>query len=120
MKKILIIEDDTNLQRIYQKKLTDEGFEVIPAFAGQEGLNLVQTLKPNLIILDIMLPGGINGFDVMEQIKRDPQYSAIPIIIMTNLESEEKVARTIGANDYLVKADTSLEKVVEVVKKYIA
>lgn len=118
MKKILIIEDDSQVQQIYQKKLTAEGFEVVQAFTGKEGLALVKPVPPDLIILDIILPGGMNGFDVMEQLKRDPSHAAIPVIVLTNLDSEEKVAKTIGANDYIVKANTSLDKVIEIVKKY--
>jgi len=118
-RKILIIEDDTSLQDIYKKMLTDEGFDVVCKTTGQEGLDQAKKEKPNLIILDIMLPlGKMNGFDVLEMLKRDSEMKNIPILVLTNLDSEEKTAREIGAQDYLVKANTPIGKVIERVKKY--
>lgn len=118
-KKILIIDDDASLQHIYQTKLTSEGFTVFQAFEGKEGLMLVATREPDLIILDIMLPGGMNGFDVLEELKRSAIWKNIPVLILTNLESEGKVAKTIGAHRYLIKADTSLREVIREVKELV-
>lgn len=117
MKKILVIEDNTKQRQIYEKKLAAEGLSVISAATGQEGLLLAKTEDPDLIILDIMLPEGLNGFDVLEQLKRDSQSKQIPVIVLTNLDSEEKTARAIGASDYLIKADISLEDIVNKVKE---
>jgi len=118
-RKILIIEDDASLQAIYKEMLTDEGFEVVGTTTGQAGLDLAKREKPNLIILDIMLPfGKMNGFDVLETLKRDAQMKTIPILVLTNLDSEEKTAREIGVADYLVKANNPIGKVIEKVKKY--
>lgn len=118
-KKILIIDDDASLQEIYRDKLTAEGFEVSQAFEGKEGLRLVRTREPNLIVLDIMLPGGMNGFDILEELKRSVIWKNIPVLILTNLENEGKVAKTIGANRYLVKADTTFEEVIKHVKELV-
>ncbi len=115
MKKILIIEDDTSLCRAYREMLKQHEVEVVEAAAGQEGLTLVGSEKPDLILLDIMLPGGMNGFDVLEQLKRNPLTEKIPVIVLTNLDTEEKVARTIGASDYVVKANTTKDKIVKLV-----
>ncbi len=119
MAKILIVEDDSDLQIIYQKKLTHAGHEVFLATTGQEALLLVRSKKPDIILLDVMLPGGQNGFDVLEQIKRDPNLSKTPILILTNLDTEQNTAMSIGASDYIIKANTSLDEMVEKVNKYL-
>ena len=119
MKTILIIDDDSQLHEIYQRKFSEEGFKTLRALTGQEGLALVRSKPLDLIILDIMLRGNMNGFDILEQIKRDPEHSQIPVIVLTNLDSEEKVAKTIGAQDYLLKADTSLDELVKRIKLHL-
>lgn len=118
-KKIVIIDDDASLQEIYRDTLTSEGFMVFQAFDGKEGLMLAAAKGPDLIILDIMLPGGMNGFDVLEELKRSYRLKDIPVLILTNLESEARVAKTIGVNRYLVKADTSLKGVIKHVKELV-
>lgn len=119
MAKILIVEDDSQLQLIYQKKLTREGHEVFLAETGQEALIFAKEKYPNIILLDVMLPGGQNGFDVLEQIKRDPSISQTPILILTNLDTEQSTAMSIGASDYIIKANTSLDEMVAKVNKYL-
>lgn len=119
MNKILIIEDDHLLQEIYEKTLIAEGFSVIQAFTGNQGLVLAKTQKPNLVLLDLMLPGGMNGFDVLEKLKADHELSAVPVLVLTNLDSEEKTALAIGAVDYLVKANTSIDEIIRKIKLYI-
>lgn len=115
MKRILIIEDDTQLQKAYQKKLTLEGFTVLQATTGQQGLSLLKS-RPDLVILDIMLPGGLNGFDVLEQIRRDPALQTLPILVLTNLDSEVKTAQDLGTVGYFVKANTAIDTIVEKIK----
>lgn len=117
--KVLIIEDDGEIQSLYKDRLTAEGFEVIQETSGNKGFFAAKDNNPDLIILDIMLPGGINGFDVLEKLKKDSRYKRIPVVVLTNLDSEEKVAREIGAVDYVVKANASLDEVVAKVKKYV-
>ncbi|MBI2051239.1 response regulator [Candidatus Roizmanbacteria bacterium] len=120
MKKVLIIEDDIVFQKIYQRKLREEGFEVLHAHVGKQGLELAKAQKPNLIMLDIMLPGGMNGFDVLEQLKNDMELKKVPVVVLTNLNNEEKTAKDLGASDYIVKADTSIKEVTEKVKKLVS
>ncbi len=119
MAKILIVEDDSELQIIYQRKLSHEGHEIFTATTGEEGLALAQSKKPDIILLDVMLPGGLNGFDVLEQLKRTPAMANTPILILTNLDTEQNTAMSIGANDYIIKANTSLDQMVEKVNKYL-
>lgn len=120
MNKILIIEDDEILQRMYQQRLESEGFTVIVARDGREGLTLAQSEKPTLILLDIMLPGGMNGFDVLEQIKKDEKTKDIVVLVLTNLGSEEKTAIDIGAAGFLMKVNTKPDDVVAKIKELLA
>ncbi len=114
--KILIVEDELPQQKALSTKLTAEGFQVLIATNVKDGLLLLTKEHPDLILLDIMLPGQMNGFDMLEQIKRDPNLQAIPVLVLTNLDTEETVTRKIGAADYLVKANTSMEEIVRRVK----
>ena len=115
MKKILIIDEDTSLFKIYNEMFSSDEVEVVGAKSGQEGLGMISSEKPDLIMLDIMLPGGMNGFDVLEQLESNPSTKTIPVIVLTNLDSEEKVAKTIGARDYIVKANTTRDEIVKLV-----
>lgn len=120
MAKILIIEDENELQQIYKTRLEKDGYEVITAFSGNSGLGLAKSSLPDLILLDIMLPTDhFNGFDVLEQVKRDEALKHIPVIVLTNLDSERDVAFSIGAAAYLVKANTSIEEVVQTIKQQL-
>lgn len=118
-RKILMIEDDEQLQQSYQKLFTAEGFQVFQGFTGEQGIQLAKQEKPDIILLDIMLKGGINGFDVLERLKKDRDLFNIPVLMLTNLDSERKLALSIGAVDYLVKANTSIDVLLEKVKSYI-
>lgn len=117
MKKVLFIEDDTSILNVYQEALKQKEIIIIGAATGKEGLARVDQEKPDLIVLDIMLPGGINGFDVLEQLKANSLTANIPVIVLTNLDSEENVALKIGAIDYKVKANTTLEEIKELIMK---
>ncbi|OGM04169.1 hypothetical protein A2715_05215 [Candidatus Woesebacteria bacterium RIFCSPHIGHO2_01_FULL_39_32] len=117
-KKILIVEDDIQTQRVYHNKLTSEGYAVVLAATGKEGVFTAKKIRPDLVILDIMLPGtGMNGFDVLENMKKDQELKNIPVLVLTNLDTEERVAKEIGANEYLVKANVSIDEVAERVNK---
>jgi len=118
MKRILFIEDESALQKTFGDILKDEGYEIISALDGEIGLKLAKTKKPDLILLDLILPK-IHGFDVLKQLKDDPETKEIPIIVLTNLEGIGDVDKAIelGATTYLVKAQYSLEEVIEKIKK---
>lgn len=117
IKKILIIEDDVILFQAYKEMFNPDSFNVINAITANQGLALIQSEKPDLIILDIMLPGGTNGFDILEKIEHNPETKKIPVIILTNLDSEEKVATTIGAKKYLIKANSTKDQIVNAVNE---
>lgn len=117
--KILLIEDDEQLQQSYQKLFSAEGFQVYQGYTGDQGIQLAKQERPDIILLDIMLKGGVNGFDVLERLKKDRDLFNIPVLMLTNLDSERKLALSIGAVDYLVKANTSIDLLLEKVKNYI-
>jgi len=120
-KRILIIEDDKFLLKLYSDKLKREGFEVSMAISGEEGLGKVEREKPDLVLLDIILPQK-NGFDILGEIKLNKETKNIPVIILTNLgqESDIKIGLDLGAADYLVKTDFSINKLPELVRKHLA
>lgn len=119
MKKVLIIEDDISLFKAYKEMFKSVEVSVIGADNAKDGFNIALSEKPNVIVLDIMLPGGMNGFDVLEQLERNPSTKSIPVIVLTNLDSEEKMAKTIGAKKYLVKANTTKYEIVKAVTDYL-
>jgi len=119
MPKILFIEDDNSFLSAYSKKFQLEGFEVVPVNSAQLALSIIKEHKPDCIVLDIMLAGNLNGFDILEAIKRDELFKNIPVVVLTNLDSEEKVAKEIGANEYFVKTKTDPEEIVNTIKKLI-
>lgn len=119
-KKILIIEDEDTLQRALLEFLEAEGFEAISAADGETGLEMVRTEKPDLVLLDIIIPKK-DGYKVLAEIKKDPKTKKIPVILLTNLESPEDVQRAfeLGATTYLVKSNYKLEDVVNRIKEML-
>jgi Response regulator containing CheY-like receiver, AAA-type ATPase, and DNA-binding domains len=120
MKKILLIEDEELIIRLLGKKLAGIGYEVILAMDGQEGLEKMKKDKPDLILLDIVMPRK-GGFDVMEEMRKDPDLAKIPVIIVSNsgqpLELDR--AKKLGAVDWLVKTEFDPKEVVEKIKKHL-
>ena len=120
-KKVIIIEDDEYISKIYEIKLTLAGIATKVVTSGDEALASIITEKPDLIILDLMLPKK-NGFTVLEDIKKDPVLAKIPVIILSNLgqKSDKERALALGANEYLVKVDYPIRDVVGKVKEYFS
>ncbi len=118
MKKILFIEDEPSLQKTLGDILRGNGYEVINALNGEIGLRLAQSEKPDIILLDIILPK-MNGLEVLEILKNNKETKNIPVIVLTNLESMEDINKAIelGAVAYLVKAEYSMEEVIDKIKK---
>jgi len=120
MKTILFIEDESALQKTFGEVLKQEGYEMISALDGEIGLRLAEAKKPDLILLDLILPK-IHGFDVLKKLKQAEGTKHISVIVLTNLEGMRDVdmALELGATTYLIKAQYSLEEVVEKIKKAI-
>lgn len=115
--KVLIIEDEEMLVNMYISKFTKEGYQAEKALNGRIGLEQAKNIKPDIILLDIMMPE-IDGFMVLKDLKNDIATKNIPVIMLTNLGQEEDIAKgnQLGATDYLVKANLTPAQVVEKVK----
>ncbi|PIP55490.1 MAG: response regulator [Candidatus Zambryskibacteria bacterium CG_4_9_14_3_um_filter_42_9] len=116
-KKVLIIEDDTLLQDLLANKLADlrsHGLEVYPVFDGRKALEVTKKEKPDIIILDLMLPG-VTGFEFLEALRKDEETKDSAVIVLSNLnqDSDKEKAMKLGVKEYLVKADISLDSVSE-------
>ena len=120
MKKILFIEDEPTLQKAIGEILSQEGYKILQALDGEIGLSLAKSEKPDLILLDLILPKK-NGFEVLEGLKDDPETFDIKVMILTNLEGSKDVEKALelGATSYLVKANYNLEDVVVKIKELL-
>jgi CheY-like chemotaxis protein len=119
-KKILIIEDEEFLLDIYKKKFEGLGFIVIARTDGNNCLELVKKEKVDLILLDIILPGK-DGYQILEELKKDRQTSPIKVVVLSNLGQKEEIdkALKLGATDYVIKANLTPKELVEKVIKMI-
>jgi len=115
--KVLIVEDDPFLSEMYATKLTQEKFEVEIAIDGKEAVRKAKELKPDLILLDIVLPK-MDGFEALQKIKKDPETQKIKVIALTNLGQKEEVEKglKLGADDYIVKAHFTPSEVIAKVR----
>ena len=125
MARILLVEDDAILVEMYQAKFELEGHEVVVATNGEECLEVLKDYKPELILLDILMPK-LNGFHVLKEIKKEPDLRQIPVILLTNLgeaevDMNQELANALGVADYLIKSrhtpDEVVEKVVRALNK---
>lgn len=119
-KTVLLVEDERNLLKMYDRKFTLEGFRVLQAENGKQALEIVKTEKPAVILLDIIMPE-LDGFQVLERLESNPETKDIPVILLTNLNQETDIARgmNLGAKDFLVKANFEPDEVVEKVKRML-
>ncbi len=121
MAKILIIEDDPLMSRLYEKIFTFEKYEVVLADNGQDGLDKARTESPTLILLDIMMPK-MNGLQVLEKLKADPDLKKIPVVMLTNLagDKDAETALAKGAVKYIIKSNQDPKQVSGMVKEILA
>lgn len=121
MTKILLVEDDPMIYRMYKKLFTIEGYEVEVAVNGQEGLDKLKDFKPNIILLDIMMPT-MNGVEMLKKLKENPETKDIPTIVLTNM-SDMRVSNEIfahGANLSIVKSEMEPDMVISWVKSVLS
>lgn len=118
-KKILIVEDEKILAEMYKEKFEGENFEVFLAVESKEVLDIAKKEKPDLILLDILLPKE-SGLSLLKQIKSDPEISQIPVLAFSNYDEPKtkKEALSLGVSDYLIKTDYTPRQIVEKVKSY--
>jgi two-component system alkaline phosphatase synthesis response regulator PhoP len=119
-KKILIVEDEEIIYELLQRKLSQEGYEVKIARDGDEGLTKMREEKPDLILLDIVMPKK-GGFEVMEEMQKDENLRDIPVIVISNSGQPVELdkAKELGAKDWLIKTEFDPQEVIEKVKKQI-
>ena len=112
-KTIFIAEDDHFLSSLLKARLERDGFAVMQAYDGEETLTLIRRKKPDLLILDLIMPK-MSGFEVMQAMSIDPAISGVPVIVLSNLaqESDVEKVRKLGAQDYFVKVKISIDQVV--------
>jgi CheY-like chemotaxis protein len=120
-RRILLVEDDHFLRKAAQTSLKRHGYDVITASDGEEALRLVRTEKPELILLDLIMPK-VQGFEVLRALKADAETAAIPVIVLSNLGQDHDRDATLaaGAIAHLVKANISLEELVATVDRALA
>lgn len=119
-KTVLLVEDDEMLNAMYKAKFEKEGYTVLSAFNGSEGLKMAESSTPDIVLLDIIMPK-MDGFVCLKKIKRNPALSKLPVILLTNLGQEEdiKKGKELGATDYFIKANHTPQEVVDKVKKIV-
>lgn len=119
-KKILLIEDEEIMINLLQRKLTMEGYEISVTRDGEEGLKAMREVKPDLILLDIIMPK-MGGFGVMTEMQKDKTLAKIPVIVISNSGQPVEIdrAQKLGAKDWLIKTEFDPQEVVEKVVKQI-
>lgn len=119
-KKILLIEDEELIIKLLQKKLISDGYDVSVAIDGEEGLETAKKLKPDLILLDIIMPKK-NGFEVLEEMNKDPEMQKIPVIIVSNSGQPMELdrAQRLGVKDWLIKTEFDPKEVLVKIWKLI-
>lgn len=119
--KILIVDDEQALVKMYSLAFEAAGFEMLSAADGKQAMEMIHRDKPDAVLLDIIMPK-INGLDVLKQIKEDEEIKKIPVFLLTNLPEESSLskAKSLGAEDYFVKAQTEPQEMVKIMQKYFA
>lgn len=119
--KILIVEDEEEIAWIWKEELRTKNYKIKIAKDGEEALKLAKSFRPDIILLDLLLPKK-SGLDVLQELKADSDLKIIPVVVISNLADDESIKRalTLGAVDYFVKTQHSIYEVVEKVQKYIA
>lgn len=119
-KKVLLIEDDPLILKMYQAKFQNEGYAVMVAEDGVHGLKVLAESTPDIILLDIMMPQ-MSGIDFLKKVRSTESGKDIPVLVLTNLseKEEEQEANALGVKEYLLKASLTPAEIAEKVKKYI-
>lgn len=119
-KKVIVVEDDEHISKVYEIKLAKEGIDAKIARDGEEAVVMITDEKPDLVVLDLMIPKK-DGFGVLEEIKKNPELVGIPVIILSNLgqKTDQDRALALGANEYLVKVDYPIQDIINKIKGYL-
>ncbi len=116
---VLIAEDDISYARVGKMKLMHEGYDVAVAKNGEIALSLMREHKPDLLLLDLIMPIK-DGFETLQEMKIDPTLSSVPVVVLTNLgqDSDKQKAFELGAKEYLIKSNISIYELLDLVRKY--
>ncbi len=119
-KRILLVEDDDSLASVYTTRLQAEGFDVRRVSDGEEALAGAKTYKPDLVLLDVMMPK-VSGFDVLDILRNTPETANLKVIMLTALsqESDQERAKKLGADDYLVKSQVVISDVIDRIRHHL-
>jgi DNA-binding response OmpR family regulator len=119
-KKILIVEDDSFLQGLTASKLSKDGYTILVAANGEDAVKIADTEKPDFILLDLVLPS-MDGFEVLAKIRKNDALKKIPVIIFSNLAEEKDMlkAKDLGANEYMVKSNFTLDELAQKIKEML-
>ncbi len=120
-KMILIVEDDDNLASVYQTRLQAEGFATKRVPNGEDALAAALAAKPDLILLDVMMPK-VSGFDVLDILRNTPETQSVKIVMLTALsqDSDRQKAESLGVDDYLIKSQVVIADVVERIRERLS
>lgn len=115
---LIIVEDDNMFRDLMTMKLNLENFQVVEAADGEEGIKKIKEEKPDLVLLDVMLPG-VDGFGVLDAIRKDPSLSKIKVFFLSNFDTKEDIEKgmKLGATDYLIKSQNTPADIIEKVKE---
>ena len=119
-KKVCIVEDDDNIREIYSTALSANGFEIVEALNGEDGILAITENNPDIILLDLQMPVK-NGFEVMEFLQKDEKLSKIPIVVLTNADDQESIGKAgqFETRFYIVKSLTTPQKIVGIVREIL-
>ncbi len=119
-KKILLVEDDASLAAVYRARLALEGFDIREATNGEDALSMTVAYKPDLILLDVMMPK-ISGFDVLDILRNTPETTNTRVIMLTalNQPKDKKRAESLGVDEYMVKSQVVIGDVVDRIKHHL-
>lgn len=120
LKRIMIIEDDKFLSSLIKVRLEREGLTVIQAFDGEEAIELLKTERPDLFVLDLIMPK-VTGFEVLQAISMMPEFEKVPVIILSNLaqDSDIQKAKEFGAREYFIKVKISIDDILKKIKALV-
>ncbi len=120
MKKILVVEDEKMLADMYRERFQQEGYEIHAAIDAEGGIEILQEVRPDLVVLDILLPQG-SGIDFLKNMKEIKEVASIPVIAFSNYDDTDtkNEARELGAKEYLIKTNHTPREILDKIKYYL-
>ncbi|HBM45530.1 MAG: Two component transcriptional regulator, winged helix family [Parcubacteria group bacterium GW2011_GWF2_38_76] len=119
-KNVFLIEDDRFLREMLSQKLSEQKIKVDVAMDGKTALEMVKTIKPDLVLSDLLLPD-VDGFDILAEIQKNPNFANVPVLVLSNLDRMEDIkrAKDLGAKDFMVKSNFTSNEIVAKVKEFL-